>query len=159
MNVNKLLKIALSIGKMSIGVGSVQGFQGKLIRSITSDKMSYTAPNFEYEWKEAVRYPEFVKMKKKGWLDLASAGFNTRYSTIKQMLGNVDLNFDSLDEAKKTRFTEAFKSQTIEMPIAVKFSDDHYDLVAGNTRLSGLVNAGLDPKIWIVDVSNLDETQ
>ena len=43
------------------------------------------------------------------------------------------------------------------MPIAVKFSDDDYDLVAGNTRLSGLVKNGIDPKIWIVDLSEMQE--
>jgi hypothetical protein len=41
------------------------------------------------------------------------------------------------------------------MPIAVKFSNSDYDLLAGNTRLSGLVNNGEDPNIWIVDISNL----
>jgi hypothetical protein len=40
------------------------------------------------------------------------------------------------------------------MPIAVKFSDTDYDLVAGNTRLAGLVKKGINPKIWIVDLSN-----
>ena len=43
------------------------------------------------------------------------------------------------------------------MPIAVKFSDNDYDLVAGNTRLSGLVQNGIDPKIWIVDLSDMQE--
>ena len=45
------------------------------------------------------------------------------------------------------------------MPIAVKFSDKDYDLVAGNTRLSGLVQNGIDPKIWIVDISSLNEQE
>ena len=40
------------------------------------------------------------------------------------------------------------------MSIAVKFSDDDYDLVAGNTRISGLVKNKIDPKIWVVDLSN-----
>jgi len=127
--------------------------------SPTRLEVRYTAPNFEYEWNEAIRYPEFVQMGKKGWMDLASAGYSTNYSAIKEVLGNVDLNLDSLDPDKKERFDKALKSKTIEMPIAVKFSDGHYDLVAGNTRLSGLVNAGLDPKIWIVDVTNLDVIQ
>jgi len=43
------------------------------------------------------------------------------------------------------------------LPIAVKFSDNDFDLVAGNTRLSGLVRNGIDPKIWIVDISELSE--
>jgi hypothetical protein len=37
--------------------------------------------------------------------------------------------------------------------MVVKFNDKDYDLLAGNTRLSGLINKGLDPKIWVVDLS------
>ena len=36
-----------------------------------------------------------------------------------------------------------------------QFSDDDYDLVAGNTRLSGLVKYGYDPKLWVVDISDI----
>ena len=128
----------------------------KIFEDFIADKISYLLPNFEYEWEEAARYPEFVEIGKDGWLEKASAGYTTNYSKIKETLGNVDLNFDSLEEPKKERFKKAFQSKTVEMPIAVKFSETDYDLVAGNTRLSGLVNAGLDPKIWIVDISDLN---
>jgi hypothetical protein len=36
------------------------------------------------------------------------------------------------------------------MPIAVKFPDGSYDLVAGNTRIAGLIKNNVDPSIWIV---------
>jgi hypothetical protein len=114
------------------------------------DKISYLLPNFEYEWEEANRYSEFVEMGEARWLEKAAAGYVTHYSKIKEVLANVDLNFDSLKEPKKERFKKSFQLRTIEMPIAVKFSDTDYNLMAGNTRLSGLVYAGLDPKIWIV---------
>jgi len=116
-------------------------------------KISYINPNFEFEWPEAKRYPDFKNMGIKGWIEKASSGYTVKYSEIKDVLGNVDLEFDSLDKNKKSRFQSAFKSEKIEMPIVVKFSETDYDLVAGNTRLSGLVNNGIDPTVWVVDIS------
>ena len=122
----------------------------KLKKLLTEVK--YTKPNFEYEWEEAERYPEFVEMGKDGWLKLASKGYTIKYSKIKNNLGNVDLKFDGLEEPKKQRFQSAYKNGVIELPIVVKFSDDDYDLVAGNTRLSGLVKNGEDPTLWVVEL-------
>jgi hypothetical protein len=114
--------------------------------------ITYTKPNFEYEWEEAERYPEFVEMGKEGWLKVAKNGYTTKYSKIKDILGNVDLNFDGLEEPKKQRFNQAFEQGKIELPIVVKFNDQDYDLVAGNTRLSGLVSKGIDPTLWVVEL-------
>jgi hypothetical protein len=125
---------------------------GKIQENIQS--LKYTEPNFNVEWEEAVRYPEFEEMGKERWILKAKRGLPLKYSQIKNVLGNVDLNFDGLEEPKKQRFASAFQSGTIEMPIAVKFSDDDYDLVAGNTRLAGLISNGVDPQIWVVDLSN-----
>jgi hypothetical protein len=120
-------------------------------------EIKYSNPNFYNEWEEAERYSEFVKMGKEEWINIANQGKPVSFSSIKNNLGNVDLNFNSLEEPKKQRFEDAFNKGTIEMSIAVKFSDDDYDLVAGNTRLAGLVNKRIDPKIWVVDVSKLSE--
>jgi len=120
-------------------------------------EIKYSNPNFYNEWEEAERYTEFVEMGKEEWVKIANQGAPISYSSIKDKLGNVDLNFDGLEEPKKQRFEDAFNKGTIEMSIAVKFSDDDYDLVAGNTRLAGLVKKGIDPKIWIVDISELSE--
>ena len=125
---------------------------GKIQENVQS--LKYAEPNFNAEWEEAIRYPEFEEMGKEGWLKLAKQGLPLKYSKIKNVLGNVDLNFDGLEEPKKQRFASAFQSGTIEMPIAVKFSNNDYDLVAGNTRLAGLVGNGADPQIWVVDLSN-----
>jgi hypothetical protein len=119
-----------------------------------AQSLKYVEPNFNVEWEEAVRYPEFEEMGKERWILKAKRGLPLKYSQIKNVLGNVDLNFDSLEEPKKQRFASAFQSGTIEMPIAVKFSDNDYDLVAGNTRLAGLISNGVDPQIWVVDLSN-----
>lgn len=115
--------------------------------------IQYKLPNFENEWEEALRYPEFVDMGKEGWIKKAGEGYSVNYNQIKKVLGNVDLNFKSLEKSKKERFLKAFSALKVEMPIAVKFSDSDYDLVAGNTRLAGLVSNEVDPKIWIVDLS------
>jgi phosphopantetheine adenylyltransferase len=121
------------------------------------NEVKYTNPNFELEWEEAVRYPEFKEMGKENWIKVAKQGKLVNYSSIKDVLGNVDLDFDNLEEPKKQRFQSAFKNGTVETPIAVKFSDNDYDLVAGNTRLSGLIKNGVNPKIWVIDISNIQE--
>jgi|688.fasta_scaffold235529_2 hypothetical protein len=117
--------------------------------------MKYSKPNFKREWNEAIRYPEFEEMGKKGWLDIAQNNFEiTNYEAIKDVLGNVNLDFDSLEEDKKERFEVAFEKGVVEIPIVVKFNEDDYDLVGGNTRLAGLVKNGINPKLWVV---KLDE--
>ena len=115
--------------------------------------ITYTQPDFEREWDEAMRYPEFVEIGKNGWIEIASKGYTLPYKAIKNVLGNVDLEFDTLEQPKKERFLKAIKTHNIETPIVVKFSDTDYDLVAGNTRLSGLVKYGYNPKLWVVDIS------
>jgi hypothetical protein len=130
---------------------------GKELSNESIGKVKYTEPNFEYEWQEAKRYPEFKELGKEGWIELAKKGNIIKYSSIKDNLGNVDLNFDNLEQPKISRFKNALEKGRIEMPIVVKFSENDYDLVSGNTRLSGLQKQGIDPNLWIVDISNLNE--
>jgi hypothetical protein len=117
-----------------------------------TSKIKFTKPNFEFEWNEANRYPEFKEMGKQKWTQLAKQGKIISYSKIKDILGNVDLRFNKLDKNKRERFNQSFYKGQVEFPIAVKFSETDYDLVAGNTRLAGLVEKGIDPQIWIVEV-------
>jgi hypothetical protein len=114
--------------------------------------IQYKKPNFENEWMEANRYPEFQKMGKEKWVELAQQGSITKLSKIKSILSNVDLDFDSLEDGKKERFEKAFEKGVIEMPIAVKFGKNEYDLVAGNTRVAGLAKNHIDPSIWVVEL-------
>ena len=124
----------------------------KLYEEFVTDSytIQYSKPDFRNEWEEAERYPEFKEMGKDSWIDLANQGIVTKFSKIKEILGNVDLDFESLEKPKKMRFEKAFSSGVVEMPIAVKFPDGSYDLVAGNTRVAGLVKNNIDPSIWIV---------
>lgn len=119
--------------------------------------MRYAKPNFNREWDEAKRYPEFKEMGRNEWIDFASTNFDIKsFSKIKNVLGNVTLDFDSLHPEKKKRFQIAFENGVIEIPMAVKFSDDDYDLLGGNTRLAGLIKNKIDPKIWIIDMTKGD---
>jgi hypothetical protein len=116
--------------------------------------MKYIKPNFNREWYEAARYPEFEEMGRKGWLELTSQNFAiTNYGKIKDVLNNVNLDYDSLEQEKKDRFERDFEKGRIEIPIVVKFSEDDYDLLGGNTRLAGLVKNGINPKLWVIDIS------
>lgn len=116
--------------------------------------MRYRKPDFNEEWKEALRYREFQKMGKKMWIHIATTSyFITSYSKIEDVLNNIDLDYENLDRDKRERFEEAFESGVIEIPLVVKFSDDDYDLLGGNTRTAGLISHGIDPKFWVIDLS------
>jgi hypothetical protein len=116
--------------------------------------MKYSKPNFEHEWSEALRYREFEKMGKDGWLEKASKDFEiSNFKSIENILNNVDLDFDTLEDEKKERFKKSFEKGNVEIPMAVKFSDTDYDLLGGNTRLAGLIKKGINPKIWVVDMT------
>lgn len=119
--------------------------------------MKFKKPNFDFEWDEALRYREFEDMGKEEWINLAKNGYMVKYSEIKDVLGNVDLDFDTLEEPKKERFYKSIKLGKMELPIVVKFSDEDYDLIAGNTRLSGLIGKGVDAPLWVVDLSNNED--
>jgi hypothetical protein len=47
---------------------------------------------------------------------------------------------------------DSLSRKTFELPIAVKYPNGNYDLIAGNTRVTGLRNKGYDPKIWVFEL-------
>ena len=80
--------------------------------------MKYLKPNIDHEWMEALRYREFEKMGKDSWKDIASNDYDiTNYNKIKDVLKNVDLDFDTLEDEKKERFNKAFKKGKVEIPM------------------------------------------
>ena len=116
--------------------------------------MKYLKPNIDHEWMEALRYREFEKMGKDSWKDIASNDYDiTNYNKIKDVLKNVDLDFDTLEDEKKKRFNRSFKKGEVEIPMVVKFGDNDYHLLGGNTRLAGLIEKGINPKLWVVDMT------
>lgn len=119
-------------------------------QSASPPQVKYKKPNIEREWNEAARYPEFETAGIEGWSDAVKNGKPTKFSQLGDV-NNVDLNYDSLDEGKKNNFQQAFKDGVIETPIVGRFEDGSYELIAGNTRLSGLVKNGVDPTVMVVD--------
>ena len=122
--------------------------------------MKYSKPNFEHEWSEALRYLEFEKMGKDKWLEKASKDFEiSHFNSIKDVLNNVDLDYDTLEDEKKKRFEKHFKEGEVEIPMVVKFGENDYDLLGGNTRLAGLIGKGINPKLWVVDMTKKKEKE
>jgi hypothetical protein len=118
---------------------------------IPSD-ITFTKPNFEFEWGEAERYPELNALGIDGWIELASKGYVVNSSEILSNLNNIDLDFDTLMSSKKKNFYSAMRKRKIEMPIVAKFPDGYLDLVAGNTRLAGAYENNIDIPMWVVEV-------
>ena len=120
--------------------------------------MKYGKPNFEHEWREALRYREFEKMGEEKWIEKASKDFEiSNFNSIKDVLNNVDLDYDTLEDEKKKRFEKHFEEGEVEIPIVVKFGENDYDLLGGNTRLAGLIQKGINPKLWVVDMTKKKE--
>lgn len=119
------------------------------------DTVKYSIPNFEHEWEEAKRYPEFRKMGKESWIKLASEG---KAVTIRSAKGinNTDAedpnSFASLDKDKQSRALAQLKSGTVEMPIIAVYSDGWKELVGGNTRLTAMMAQNGCATVWQFDV-------
>jgi len=124
--------------------------------------LSYKVPNFDYEWEEAVRYPEFKKLGKHDWIDLATKGREVTITSAKD-INNTDANnpnaFKSLNKDKRERTLAQIQSGTVEMPIVAKYPDGYKELLGGNTRLTALMAKNGKATIWMFDVPEeiLDE--
>ena len=119
-------------------------------------------PNFDFEWGEAERYPFLAKLGKEGWIELANTGKTVivNKDNVNQ-IGNTGADggetFDDLDPDKVGRFKSAIAKGTVEMPIIIKMPNGQLELVAGNTRLIGLINKEGKAKVWYIDASKLNE--
>lgn len=115
--------------------------------------IKYTKPDFNDEFDELQRFRELQRMDKDTWVKLGKTGKVISYDEIKDKLSNIDLDFDKLDDDKKSHFEQHFKEGKIELPIVLKF-DDEYELLGGNTRLAGLLKNKIKPKLWLIDMKN-----
>ena len=112
---------------------------------------AFVEPNFNYEWEEANRYPEFQKIGKEKWIELAKKG---EVVTITSATGisNTDAtepdSFSSLDKDKQARALAQLDSGNIEMPIVAVYSDGHKELIGGNTRLTALMAKKIPAMVW-----------
>ena len=127
---------------------------------IESDDIRYTDPNFDVEWGEAERYIQHpnpdkrITWTKYEWLEKVKNGRVVSFSEIEDDLENFSSieDFEHLVPEKIERFIRSFSKKVIELPIAVKLHNGKYDLIAGNTRLTGLRKNEIDPKIWVFNI-------
>jgi len=116
---------------------------------------AFVEPNFDYEWEEANRYPEFQKIGKDAWIELAKKGKVVTITSAKG-ISNTDAtepdSFSSLDKDKQARALAQLDSGEIEMPIVAVYSDGHKELIGGNTRLTALMAKKIPAMVWQFDV-------
>ena len=130
--------------------------------NVTDGKVKYAKPQFDAEWEEAERYPEFVKIGKAAWIELANKG---KAVTIKSAKGinNTDAadadSFRSLDKDKQARALAQLKSGNVEMPIVAVYPDGWKELIGGNTRLTAMLAQDGKATVWVFRVPDeiLDE--
>ena len=136
----------------------------------SAKSIQFRKPNFDAEWGEAERYPEFKKIGKDNWIDLAKQGKPvTVDNAMSNKINNTEAGekdrdqFDKLDSSKRDRFVKDLVNNNIELPIIARYSDGYLELVGGNTRLTGMMSQIGQGKAWIFDVpdevANLAESK
>jgi len=116
-----------------------------------ADGRKFVEPNFDFEWEEAERYPEFVKLGKDAWIELAKKGKAVTINSA-QGINNTDAadpdSFKSLVPAKQKRALAQLEKGTVEMPIVAVYSDGHKELIGGNTRLTAMMARDGKATVW-----------
>lgn len=125
-------------------------------------EIHYKLPNFEYEWGEAERYPFFAKRGINKWIEIAKSGKPVKVnSKTVANINNTDAAdpnaFDSLEDDKKERFLKAYAHGEIEMPIVMVDPDGKLELIAGNTRLTGMLGKQDSTQVWLISARHLKE--
>jgi len=122
-------------------------------KKMNQSKLKFTQPNFDLEWYEAARIPEFNDMGKITWQQFAKTGQKIKFSDISRKTNHLELL--NIDPIKKQRFEKAFEKGVVEMPIVVKLSENEYEILAGKTRINQLCKKNIDADIWLIDISNM----
>jgi hypothetical protein len=142
--------------KDSINCNNPKGFSQKAHcagRKKTNE--AFVKPQFDVEWDEAARYPEFEKLGKKAWIKLAKKGKAVTIKSAKD-INNTDAAdpaaFKNLDKNKQARALAQLKSGDIEMPIVAVYSDGYKELVGGNTRLTAMMSQQGKATVWQFEV-------
>ena len=148
------------MGETTIPVARIPHTLECIIENFTENKINFTMPNFDYEWGEANRYPEYRKLGKEEWIKLAKTGkvidVNNRMANdIENTEAGEEHRYDYWDglvKDKRDRFAKALSSGQIELPIIARYSDGQLELISGNTRLTGMMRELGKAKAWIYDV-------
>ena len=130
--------------------GDGGGDGGESIHEL-ADGMKFVEPNFSNEWEEAERYPEFVKLGKDAWIELARKGKAITINNA-QNINNTDAadpdSFKLLHPEKQKRALAQLEKGTVEMPIVAVYSDGHKELIGGNTRLTAMMARDGKATVW-----------
>jgi hypothetical protein len=120
-----------------------------------SKKIQYKEPNFDFEWEEATRYPEFKKLGKTKWIELAKTGKSVNITSAKD-INNTDASepnsLKTLNPDKVKRALTQIKTGTVEMPIVALYSDGYKELIGGNTRLTALMSKNGKATVWQFEI-------
>ena len=115
----------------------------------------FVEPNFDFEWEEAERYPEFAKLGKDAWIELAKKGKSVSINSARG-IDNTDAaepdSFRSLVPAKQKRALAQLEKGTVEMPIIAVYSDGRKELIGGNTRLTAMMARDGQATVWVFRV-------
>ena len=126
---------------------------GKIQENVESIK--YTTPKFEEEWMEAKRYPEFKRLGKDKWVELAKNGKPVTITSAKD-INNTDADkpelFKTLNPEKQARALAQLEAGNVEMPIVALYSDGYKELLAGNTRLTAMMAQNGKATVWQFNV-------
>ncbi len=127
-----------------------------LLQNLKED-VNVSMPNFDFEWDEAKRYPEFEKIGKEKWIKLAKKGkiFTLTQEDI-QDVNNTDAGdigaFKKLELVKQIRVIDKIKKGEYELPIIAMYSDGWLELIGGNTRLTAMIASQGKAKVWVFKV-------
>ena len=128
--------------------------QRRLKENYQQKDINFNNPNFNLQWNNLLRYKEFEKMNKSNSRDYISSNSKIyRFTTVKRFLKNIHVNFDKLIRTEKQKFESDYSKGNLDMPVVVKFNNNKYELVSGQTNLAGCYNLNINTKIWLIDLT------
>lgn len=113
--------------------------------------LTFIRPDHGTEWEEAVRYHILKARGYDDWSQVVEAGAPARLSTL-GYVSNLDLDFPSLEPAKRERFWESVQRGVMEYPIVGNFHEG-MECIGGATRVAGMAMLGIDPVVWVIKVN------
>jgi len=130
--------------------------------------MQFGKPNFSNEWGENTDptnkknhsvYREFSRLGKSEWIKLVKKGKMVKLTfaqahpmKVENTEAGMTNAFNKLDKPKRERAMKQVDSGKMELSILAKYSDGFKFLVAGNTRLTAMMEAFGEVYIWQFDV-------
>jgi|SaaInlV_100m_DNA_2_1039680.scaffolds.fasta_scaffold20069_1 hypothetical protein len=122
--------------------------------------ITFTEPNFDFEWKAAKKYVEFLNLGKEDWIILAKSGKIIEYNEINiKRINNTNASkpetFESeLCTDRQRRALKQLNDGNVELPIIAQYNDGWLELVGGNTRLTAMFRKFGKGSVWQFDVPN-----